>query len=235
MDCTYPKDHRKNTESKITESNYCAEDKDCEYIVLNYFDKKANVKNGTGYWVNEQEIKVLENLEFSRFRYDYSLRYYKDSEYQASCLNNQCIDIRFEQPVQEINVTTDKTEYEQEETVYISIENNSNESIQYWNTISPSAKLPFIIQKRVKAENWSGISIPSKCSCVPNCQQGIPIILPLNPKQKIEYSWNQNKDCENEFAGAGEYYIWFNFYTTFNKDNFQDNRIDTFSDIFTIN
>ncbi len=149
---------------------------------------------------------------------------------ECSCVENKCATI-IKKP-QEVTIATDKTEYEQGETVKFSLVNNFPKSIWYvsgeWNCNTK----PYEIYN-FSNNAWSRIlTYAPICSDVVGA--GAPIYKELLSNNSISLEWNQNQwdyYTETYSAQAGKYKISMRYKE--NKDaKIPDNTI--YSNEFTI-
>ena len=95
---------------------------------------------------------------------------------------------------QEIVIATDKTSYEQRESVKVTIKNNTAGEKIYWS--------PFYIVERLDKGNWLGVrKILHRCE-VSVAQAGI---ISVEPHRIIEYEWNQKEEwCHDNWWGESK-------------------------------
>lgn len=134
--------------------------------------------------------------------------------------------------VQEVTITTDKIEYEQKEKVRVSIKNNLNQGIQYWEG-NENRSIPFTIE-RLENEEWKKISIPSACGCDSRCYQEAPGIMEIGLGGEINYEWDQKEGCQGKFIDEGKYRAWLTYYNPFDPTDFSKNTFTIYSNEFTI-
>ena len=121
---------------------------------------------------------------------------------ETRCINNRCV-LRSKEEEQQVTITTDKTEYEQGETVKIIVRNNLDKSI--WDFTSCGDK-PFWSLQKLKDEVWTEIDFT-----LPSGEETCELIAcerreskELKPNSVIHYEWNLTSICEwpkaiNEF------------------------------------
>lgn len=131
-----------------------------------------------------------------------------------------------------ITITTDETEYEQGEIIEITLTNNLNQNVQYWEG-AENRGIPFIIEK-FEDEEWKKISIPSACGCDPHCYQEAPGIMEIGQGGEINYEWDQKNGCQGKFVDEGKYRAWFTYYNPFDPTDFSKNTFTIYSNEFMI-
>ncbi len=122
----------------------------------------------------------------------------------CKCENNQCVPTEFKQIV----VTTDKTEYEQGETVKITVKNNLDKSIWYYEWSGFTCADSFFLEKREDGEY--------RYFSIPGLRESPTQPVELKPNLEKVYWLNLSKlkeQCEGfspEFS-AGTYKLGFNY------------------------
>ena len=91
--------------------------------------------------------------------------------------------------IKEVTITTDKTEYEEEETVKIILRNNLSKSIWYLN----GHKLCSDINKGYRiyqflAEEWIDVTPPMDCPAIE--EAGLPIFKELSSNDSVVFTWD---------------------------------------------
>ena len=106
--------------------------------------------------------------------------------YTCKCENGKCEKVKIEL-VEEVIITTDKTEYEQGEMIKITIENNSDkeQKVSY---------PPYIIEE-FKNNNWIEIK-QIWCPCGVFCEEVEWLF--IKSEDELEYEWNQQKSWCND-------------------------------------
>ena len=109
------------------------------------------------------------------------------SDVPCKCINNKCV---FKETESQVTITTDKTEYEQGETVKITVKNNLDNSIWYLNGHSGcSDKNKSYTIYRLVNGTWKNVSPPVKCIQIIGA--GLPIYKELTPSASTEFIWDQ--------------------------------------------
>ena len=108
---------------------------------------------------------------------------------------------------QEVTITTDKTEYEQGETVKITVRNNFGGEICYLTySGSDCWKLPFRVENFISDENkWEDIPIGKQ---IEGCPQYMSMPASKCSNEPINFSWDQHQ-MNKGVVSAGKYRISF--------------------------
>jgi len=197
--------------------HYCQTDSDC---ILS-----GNDPEGFGICVNKEWYEEWKKSPESK-------KYKWDCEYtgkeRCACVNNKCqrVDSERECGVKETQViiTTDKTEYDQGETIKISVKNNLDKPIWYRRQI-PLEFPPFWELEKFEENKWKTVYFylpvqeKEKEICILRFHERPTwYIDELKPNSKISYQWNQkvcigDKDngSEPEFIQKGRYRFAFRF------------------------
>lgn len=108
-----------------------------------------------------------------------------------------------------VSVATDKMEYKQGETIKITIQNNLNQSIGYWDYSGQT--IPFIGIQKFQDEKWENIEGQNSCACKNNCTTYANGWVELKSKEIINDSWNTKTDCTGIIVSEGKYRVWFSY------------------------
>lgn len=206
--------------SLIEEANHCVQDDDCvvkspdflvcpfgNYLLLN----------------NKADIRQIEEA-VKRYSADRCmLCNYEPPDYpepeDIKCRGNKCVDIRSEKIEQEITITTDKTEYRQEETVEVVVINGFDKPIYF---------LEFSIYKEIDTK-WNPLRL-SLGACPPplECVEPPDLCSKLAAGESINWQWSQ-KFYEEYFLSApekdatsGNYKVTFCYSTEKNEPKGKD-------------
>ena len=172
----------------------CEIDSDCELVYAG-----SNICLPCDTSIEEYEcfpLKEAEKIEEERFKRMvndniFCERCLEKSQHACKCENGKCEKVK-EKLVEEVIITTDKTEYEIGEEVKITIENNSDkeQKIGY----------PDYFIERFKNDNWVEVR-QVRCPCGALCDMvGYSFI---KPKDKLEFEWDQQESwCS---SGSGDW------------------------------
>ena len=101
-----------------------------------------------------EEAKKIEEERFKRMVDDniFCERCLEKSQHTCKCENGKCEKVK-EELVEEVSITTDKTEYEQGEEVELAIKNNFKKSV-FCETDCNTGLQPFVILQRYEKNKW---------------------------------------------------------------------------------
>jgi len=92
-------------DDSIQQTNYCQTESDCIWVC------------GCGCINKERKCEIPEGIMYDCYPG-------MEEKYSCACLDNQCKTVKVDVPVQQITITTDKTEYEEKEDVKVVVNNN---------------------------------------------------------------------------------------------------------------
>lgn len=130
---------------------------------------------------------------------------------------------------QQVTITTDKTEYEQGETVKIIVENNLNKAIWYHiGSCSPVAPYPELSMpiriQQLQNETWKPVM--SGCRCLTCKGWTSSQLIKLNPNESLTREWKQKiangffgSNCSVISADKGIYRTTFTYYGLLKGNN----------------
>ena len=159
-------------EDFIQQANYCQTESDCMWVC------------GCGCINKERNCETPEGIMYDCYPG-------MEEKYSCVCLDNQCKTIKVDMPVQQINITTNKTEYEQGERVKVVVKNNSTSE----KCISPG----FGVENfRIKWEKIRKVGCPCEIMCsLQQCEN-------LKQGEVKEFSWDQEESWCSEPQGRSE-------------------------------
>jgi len=150
-------------------------------------------------------------------------------EREVMCENNICV-AREEKTSQEVIITTDKKEYERGETVKITIKNNLDQDIWYWD--NSGEFIPLVGIQIFKDGKWQDLEKKDACACKENCTHFSNGLVDLKAKGMIIDSWDTKADCTGTIIEEGKYRTVFTYYL--DAVAMQEKKINIYSNEFTI-
>jgi hypothetical protein len=144
----------------------------------------------------------------------------------CKCTNNRCETILPKK--QEVTLATDKTDYVEGETVKITVTNNLNQDIWYWDNLGET--VPLVGIQILQNGEWKGLAKKDACSCKENCTHFSNGLVDLKTKGIITDSWDTKTDCTGLIIEKGKYRALFTYYL----DAVAMNKTEVYSEEFTI-
>ena len=167
----------------------CEIDPDCWLVYINdYICLPCDTSLENYKCLNEDEAKIFggekidPDILCSRCEVEFD-------KYICKCENGECEKVK-EELIEDVSIATNKTEYEQGETVEIMIENNSNRE--------QKMDYPIYIIERFENNNWIEVK-EVRCPCGADCSTVGPS--PIKSKDKLKFEWDQQESwCDDSVS-----------------------------------
>jgi len=135
-------------------------------------------------------------------------------------------------PGKEVTIITDKTSYEQGDTVNIEIKNNLTQSIWYWD--NRGRIIPLVGIQIFENGEWENIEGRDACTCKTNCITYSANWTELKSKETLADSWETKEDCLGKTTKEGKYRVWFSYDLDFTGQNNPEKFLKAYSNEFEI-
>ncbi len=179
-------------------------------------------KSKAEYTLNPKELEDIPSAKLKEgiYKWGFTFGFEKDLKFAEKIYSNE-----FLVEAKEVTITTDKTEYRENETIKVTIKNNLNQSIWYYS-YSPIKRIPILYscfhnsQYALKLQRyeelisrWKDIPVNHGC-CFAHCRILPPELRELKPGKEIYNEWDQKvfsseAGINGELAKPGRYRFVF--------------------------